>query len=117
MPRPCIGSMFIYGLKDPRDGKIKYIGKTYNLKKRYYQHCGQPGMMTGSAEICRWVVDLLPLKPEMIVLREIPANDYWLIDSIVDEEERKYIDEYKPVLNKNFTGRKQGRRGIGFRAK
>lgn len=29
---------FIYGLKDPRDNVIKYIGKTNRLKHRLSQH-------------------------------------------------------------------------------
>ena len=31
-------SVFIYGLKDPRDGQIYYVGKTNDLERRYTQH-------------------------------------------------------------------------------
>ena len=38
--------VYIYGLRDPRDGKIKYVGQTENMKTRLAMHiaeCSVPG--------------------------------------------------------------------------
>lgn len=33
-------TMYIYCLRDPRDGKIRYVGRTRHLQRRYGQHVG-----------------------------------------------------------------------------
>jgi hypothetical protein len=42
MEREKVNNFFVYGLVDPRDNQIKYIGKTTNLlKKRFYHHISE----------------------------------------------------------------------------
>jgi hypothetical protein len=65
---------FIYGLVDPRDGQIKYIGKTNNLEKRLKAHLHE----NGNTLKLNWLKHLknLGLKPEIIELDIVPMNNW-----------------------------------------
>ncbi len=65
----------IYGLKDPRNGNIRYVGKTKNrLCKRLWDHCKE----IGETRKCRWVESLRRenFKPEMIVLDQVSEAEW-----------------------------------------
>lgn len=78
---------YIYALIDPRDEKIKYVGKSNNPKKRLpgHYHAYKPTIKY------YWLHKLrrLGLKPELIILDEIDINDwqfwetywYWQVKS------------------------------------
>lgn len=68
---------FIYGLVDPRDNQIKYIGKSNNPKGRLATHyCDK----RPNAKL-NWLLKLktFGLKPEIIILDEVTIDDwhYW----------------------------------------
>lgn len=50
---------FIYALSDPRDGCIKYIGRTNNLKKRNNGHYGTRNKSDGpdASQPVQWGID------------------------------------------------------------
>ena len=63
--------VYIYGLRDPRDGKIKYVGRTAYKKARLSLHIsdGRTSDDDGSPKE-KWISELLAEKllPEMVVL-------------------------------------------------
>lgn len=58
--------IYIYGLEDPRNGRIKYIGETGHLKSRYYAHTSN----RKNKKTWAWVCELKRegLRPKMRVL-------------------------------------------------
>lgn len=67
--------VYIYGLKDPRTGEIRYVGKSVHPRERYKQHVkgGESNLHKG-----RWIADLrrAGLKPEMIILEETTEAEW-----------------------------------------
>lgn len=77
--------IYIYGLKCPISGKVRYVGKTNNLKKRYYSHLN-PDKGEVNMHKKRWIKKLLNQgeKPEIIILEKI-YDGQW------EESEVKWI--------------------------
>lgn len=48
------GVVFIYTLSDPRDGKIRYVGKTNDLKHRLRGHINE-AMIGRNSHKCSWI--------------------------------------------------------------
>lgn len=71
--------IFIYGLIDPRNGEIKYVGKTNNIKKRIREHIRDEENNLKYA----WIKSLkkINLEPEVLVLEEtnIEHSNFWEI--------------------------------------
>jgi group I intron endonuclease len=75
---------FIYALIDPRDGQIRYIGKTNNTKQRLQNHCN-PARYQKTHKF-NWIKLLRSkgLKPQIKVIEEIPVSQwkkrekYWI---------------------------------------
>lgn len=90
---------FIYVLNDPRDGRLRYVGKADDPLKRWYQH-----LSTSESQDHRgaWIRSLLAvgLKPELEVLEEIP-HEGW------QEIEREYIRVFR-MLNMNLVNTSDG---------
>lgn len=82
--------IYIYALVDPRDNRIRYIGKTVNIKKRYEQHLY---WFTGTnPRKERWIQNLKDkgLKPELDVIEECDRSS-WI------EREKYWIAHYREV--------------------
>ncbi len=81
-------TVFIYGLCDPRDGKIKYVGKAKDLQVRLKSHfkCAKRTSTPKNA----WLLKLksLGMKPEMIILEQV-RKSFW------SEAERWWISKYR----------------------
>lgn len=79
-------NVFIYALHDPRDGSLRYIGKTVNLKRRFYGHANE----RAPSHKNHWIAQLksLGLKPELRVLEVIENSD----DRDWQEKEREWIN-------------------------
>jgi group I intron endonuclease len=77
---------FIYILQHPTTFEIKYVGKTNNLKQRYYQHTSEKCLInTGSKKLAAWILKLLRsnMKPIMSIIEECesdwqPREVYWI---------------------------------------
>lgn len=79
-------TVFIYALKDPRDGAVRYIGKAKDPRYRFRAHLGsEPG--THKAHWIRQLKDL-ELIPSMEILDEVPESQWEFF-------ERAYIKVYR----------------------
>ncbi|MBM3149600.1 MAG: hypothetical protein FJZ88_06200 [Chloroflexi bacterium] len=74
---------YIYGLKDPRDGQIYYVGKSNHPEKRKKEHLENE---TCNAHRVEWIQDLgqCGLEPELVILEKVErenwqeAEIYWI---------------------------------------
>jgi predicted GIY-YIG superfamily endonuclease len=78
----------IYGLKDPLDSKIKYVGVSKNIESRYKQH-----FYLDETEKSKWIQELKKqdLRPELIILEVIETDDR----CVALNKEKEYIKMYK----------------------
>ncbi len=83
---------YIYGLVDPRDLSVRYIGATVNPKTRYGSHLTDK---FGSKKKREWIAELKlkDLKPTLKVFEKVTSGAY-------DEAEAKWIQYFK---HKGFT--------------
>lgn len=90
---------YIYALVDPRNNLAFYVGKTKDLKSRFYHHWS-PSNHKHRISCTARVIELreLGIKPDMIELDIVP-------DNTSEEAEDFYISYFKyigcPILNKN----------------
>lgn len=75
--------VFIYCLKDPTTGDVRYIGQTNRLKRRLAAHLRESAKE--SNHLGNWLRSLKGEKPVLTVLHEVAENESW------QEEERRYI--------------------------
>lgn len=91
----------VYGLTDPRNGHIRYVGMSEYIKYRYYDHCrvgsGRKGTPLGN-----WLKELfdIGLKPGLIILEEVPDKKGYRLGTT----ERFWI-EYLRMLGAELTNR------------
>lgn len=78
-------TVFIYCLKDPTTGDVRYIGQTKNPKKRLGSHCNTS--IKERSRLGNWLKSLASRreKPILTILHEVRENASWA------EEERRYI--------------------------
>jgi group I intron endonuclease len=76
-------TVYIYGLWDPRDSRLRYIGKTVNLKTRLYRHLidYDRGKITHCST---WVKGIVNdgLQPVMEVLEETTEDKWQAIERV-----------------------------------
>jgi len=85
-----VGRYLIYGLLDPRDNSLRYIGKTHKRREfRLAEHI-EDAAMGRSRLLHVWIRELIEqeLLPEIFVLRRVPACDSW------EEAEREEIRKW-----------------------
>lgn len=94
---------FIYALKYPTTGIVRYIGKSNDPKRRYYAHMRTD--KTASSNKINWIQKLIKegLKPELEILEEV-SEDNW------KEKERFYISKYRELYD--LTNCKDGGEGL-----
>lgn len=86
----------IYGLKDPRDGRVRYVGRSQNPKGRIASHRSR----SGAPAVREFLRQLASegLKPELVILHTVkPGED-------ADPWEEKFILELNAagqLLNKH----------------
>lgn len=85
----------IYGLVDPRTEKIRYVGKSRNVNKRYNAHLYE-SKNTSTHKEC-WIANLLSneLAPELQIIEEVDENTW-------EERERYWIDHFN-IKGNNLT--------------
>ena len=95
--------IWIYGLQDPRDNIIKYVGKSKNPDKRYKNHLYH--IKHENTKKSRWIKKLLKLnlKPILVILKETDEflYEYW---------EEFYI---KKFLSEGINLKNYDEKGIG----
>lgn len=76
-------AVFIYALKDPITGAIRYIGKSVNPKRRFLGHLGN---IKKNHYCANWIRSLKErgLRPELEILAQVPESEWpqWEIDYI-----------------------------------
>ncbi len=94
----------IYGLRDPRDGVIRYVGRTANdPRQRLRQHTGSAGVLRWM-RLSEWILELRAagVRPEIVVLEEVAAD-------VAGAAEQRWIvqldDPDHPLVNITYTGR------------
>ena len=93
-----VGRYLIYGLLDPRDQILKYVGKTHKRRElRLAEHI-EDAKLGGSRPLHVWIRSLLleNLEPEVFVLRRIPPNESW------EEAERSEIAKWGAAHPSDF---------------
>lgn len=67
--------IYIYGLYDPRDGALRYVGKSNKPRLRYWMHMDE----SGGTHKNRWIASLVRAghRPELRILEEIAPSDDW----------------------------------------
>lgn len=80
-------TVYIYGLFDPRNGELRYIGKTIQLKMRLEKHIREAkNYLNHNTRKERWIRELLSnnLKPAIIALEECTRENW-------QDREREWI--------------------------
>jgi hypothetical protein len=96
--------IYIYGLKCPHSGAVRYIGKSVNPKKRFRAHVGAAMRGTYDHHTARWIRKLLDsgASPILTVLAEVGSGENWR-----DVERawiQRAIDEKWPITNSTAGG-------------
>lgn len=83
--------IYIYGLKCPLAGVIRYVGKSQDPHKRLRGHLTGANTFAYKHHTSRWLRKLirLGLEPELIVLHEVQPEERW------QDVERRFISESK----------------------
>lgn len=76
-------TVFIYCLKDPTTGDVRYIGKTDDLKVRLQRHISESSKF--KSHLGSWLRSLGADKPILAVLHKVAEHESW------QEEEKRYI--------------------------
>lgn len=86
---PSQKTTFIYGLWDPRNYQLRYIGKSDNPERRLKEHIKDSSHLRGR-HIYHWINSLLRngLEPSLEILEEV-AIEHW------EETERQWIRDCK----------------------
>jgi group I intron endonuclease len=82
--------IYIYTLEHPETGEIRYIGKTSNIKRRYYQHTNTKVQKKATSHLSNWLKKLINenKKPLISILEECEYSE-WV------EREMYWIAQFK----------------------
>lgn len=89
--RPSIRPVLIYRLIDPRDQRVRYVGKTETrLSRRLAGHIKQAKDGRGGSS-APWILDLLAqgLRPRIEMIETVPVGNAW------PAREKHWIAEYR----------------------
>lgn len=95
--------MIIYALTDPRNGEIRYIGKSFRTAHRRLRRHLAPSQLRGESYKEHWIRDLLKigLQPEIAVLQKCQSADE------LNEAERGHIARLR-LEGKRLTNASNG---------
>lgn len=95
---------YIYALVDPRDGAIRYVGKTVDIKIRLVQHFSDGG---GAKRKHEWLRELrtLSLAPEVKILAEVDSENCFIEEKVWI---KKMIADGCDLVNGNMGGGGRG---------
>lgn len=100
---------YIYTLKHPETNEIRYVGKTTNIKRRYYQHTNKKICKKLSNKyLSNWLLSILnkDLKPILNIIEE--CEDNWV------ESEVYWIEQFK-IWGFNLINITRGGEGFGYK--
>lgn len=95
---PRVGRYLIYGLLDPRDHCLRYVGKTHKRREIRLREHMENAVAGGSWPLHEWIRDLLRmgLQPVMFVLEKVPADGCW------QEAEKRHIAFWRDFSAQNL---------------
>jgi hypothetical protein len=95
---------YIYGLRDPRSGPIRYVGKTTRPVERLCEHISE--CYRADTYKNRWLISLLDagVEPAMDILYFCEVED-------LDDHERRLIAEYRVLVGRKLTNGTAGGTG------
>lgn len=69
----------IYGLLDPRDAALRYVGKTHMRREHRLERHIESALEGASAPVSRWIRELseIGLEPHVFVIARIPGDADW----------------------------------------
>lgn len=99
--------IYIYGLSDPRNDIIRYVGKTSNVERRLRAHLKRSGCKYCYAWLTKMNND--GISPSVTILETLSDNDDWA------SAEKKWIKHFKEQGNKltNLTEGGEGWASLG----
>jgi len=99
-------SVFIYGLIDPRNNQLRYIGKSIDPPKRLKDHIKESKGSRRNNHNYNWIRQLLAegLRPVLEILEEIPEDDW-------REREMDWISAAR-IVGLELTNRTDGGEGV-----
>ena len=112
--------MFIYVLKHPLDNIVRYVGKTNNIKSRFYNHIHSAKKTTKNTHLYNWIRALLK-DNTLPIIQVIEECDNWQEREMfwIKHFNRKYKlcnhskgGEGPGVGHKNCVGRKYSKETI-----
>lgn len=89
----------IYALVDPRDGRVRYIGRTsQSLVERLQGHCDYAARYRSQTPLMRWLRELLAagISPRIRALAVVS-------DVLADAAEHQYIAAHPGLLNVTYN--------------
>ncbi len=97
---------FIYGLFDPRDCRLRYIGKSDHPESRLKEHIKYAHLDQKKTHKDYWILQLLKegLNPSVEILEEVPTSSW-------KESERAWIGECRRA-GLSLTNQTEGGHGI-----
>lgn len=71
--------VYIYALRDPESGSIRYIGKTKHIETRLAAHISKAKGHHTDHHCAHWVRSLLAkgLQPELVIVKELAVDEDW----------------------------------------
>lgn len=71
--------IFIYGLKCPLAGVVRYIGKSIDPQKRFSAHVSSAICGFNNHHTARWIrkLNVLGLAPELVILHSVGDSENW----------------------------------------
>lgn len=94
----------IYTLSDPTTGEIRYVGKTINIKRRFYQHTNKKIQQNSKTHVSNWLLSLLDKSNKPIIEIIETCEKAW-------EEREIYWIEYYKNLGCKLCNISEGGRG------
>ncbi|MBF0261548.1 MAG: hypothetical protein HQL97_06950 [Magnetococcales bacterium] len=97
MRTTSVGRYLIYGLIDPRNRSLRYIGKTHKRREVRLQEHIQAATEKQSP-VYKWIGELLDkgLTPEIFILERVPKEQDWRL------AERFHIEKWRSCKDISF---------------
>lgn len=76
---PHVGRYLIYGLLDPRNNSLRYVGKTHKRRENRLADHIEDTIEGSTAPVHNWIRELLNLnlEPKVFVLKRLEASENW----------------------------------------
>ena len=95
---PRVGRYLIYGLIDPRDSCLRYVGKTHKRREiRLAEHI-EDAQAGSSRPVHLWIRDAISagVQPKIFVLERVAENLSWT------DAEKRAIERWRGGLKENL---------------